>query len=96
MYYVNNNLNIVTYTPVHVRTEYERLCDAIAEIQDLISKLSWALPEDYEVQLQLDPDSPRCGYYAVDHERQTEFWFQEVDSYDDLGIDRVSSKHNLG
>lgn len=96
MYYINRELNIVTAAPIRESVQYERLCGAIAEVQDVISNLPWALPCSYEIHLQLDADGPRCGYYAVDHERQSEFWFQDVDSYDNLGIDRVSSKHNLG
>ena len=95
MYYVNSKLKIATYTAVHQQAEYERLCGAITEVQDLLSNLPWSLPKDYEIQLQLDTDSPRCGYYAVDHEMQTEFWLHDVDTYNNLGIDRVSSKHNL-
>ena len=96
MYFLNKKLNIVTHAPIHERAEYDRLCRAITEIQDAISRLSWDLPSNYEIQLQLDANSPRCGYYAVDHERQTEFWFRDVGSYDNLGIDRISSENNLG
>lgn len=95
IYYVNTKLRLVTNTPVHDAAKFEQLCGAIAAIQNIISDFQWTLPQDYEIQLQLDTDSSKCGYYAVDHDRQIEFWFEDVESCEHLEIDRVSSRENL-
>ncbi|KAK7694683.1 hypothetical protein QCA50_001871 [Cerrena zonata] len=95
VYYVNAKLRTVTNTHIQDGVQYQRLCDAISEIQNTISNLEWPLPPDYEIHLQLDTDSDKCGYYVVDHDKQLEFWFEDVHSFKDLDLWRVSSRANL-
>ncbi|CAL1695755.1 unnamed protein product [Somion occarium] len=93
-YYVHNVLGIVTNAPLHIPSLYDRLCIAIAEVGGIIAELQCSLPHDYEVHLQLDYASNRCDYYAIDHDKQREFWFMDSNS-DELKLPAVTSLTHL-
>lgn len=95
-YYVNNAgaVCVVTDAPLHKQDIREKIHASVEKIHILVEHLGFKLPADCELYIKPCSTSDKVSYYFVDHDSQTEFWLQNVDS-EELDIPDVSSIEHL-
>lgn len=94
VYYIHHKMKICTDTPIYDTALYADLRVAIDEFQQLAERLNVSLPEDHELYLQIDTINKGFCYYLIDHDRQMQFWLQDVYSYD-LNLPKTASMAHL-
>ncbi len=95
VYYIHHKMKICTDTPIYDTALYADLRVAIDEFQRLAERLNVSLPDDHELYLQIDIINHGFCYYLIDHGHQTQFWLQDVYSYD-LDLPKTASMAHLG
>ncbi|KAL6309944.1 hypothetical protein BKA93DRAFT_756917 [Sparassis latifolia] len=85
---------VVTDTPLHDPELCSKLTSSIEVFHYNVKNLDLTLPSDCELYVHVDSTHDGCSYYLVDHDCQTIFWLQTMDS-DTLGLPEVSSISHL-
>ncbi|TDL18681.1 hypothetical protein BD410DRAFT_491692 [Rickenella mellea] len=87
LYFYNRTTRIVTEANVHDVSTLERICRWSLVLYHMVRIEQFNLPPRFEIFLELEEgDCDACNYYLVDHDSQTEFWLQDVNSDEVFGL----------
>lgn len=95
-YYVRRegDISVVTDAPIHKLDVSEKVNAAFERFQALVDQVGFKLPVYCDLYLRPNGDDDGCGYYLVDHDSQTAFWLQSIES-DALELPAVTSITHL-
>ncbi|KZT02690.1 uncharacterized protein LAESUDRAFT_815120 [Laetiporus sulphureus 93-53] len=95
-YYVNSSefVPIVTDASIVKPEIFQQLFASIENVRILAGNCGFTLPATCELYLHVEEGRQGCRYYLVDHDTQTEFWLQEVQS-ESLNLPDATSIEHL-
>ena len=92
-YYVNSLLSLVTDSSIFRPEIFASLMKAHGIVQTLATHHGFTFTPDTDLYIRCD-EPKTCYYYLVDHDRQVEFWLNEL-ATDELNFHRAISTEHL-